>query len=714
MAHLKRPPVITHHEVYSGKDVPNIEVLQRALIDQRACEPKLWNALLGDGAAVIQQEPSVLTLRGRVVIVGPLRGHFYDLLHILNAVGDPEGSPERPSAKTRSSPQRPYTPCTSVAKTVSLRAGTKWLFLGDVVDGAPFSTQVLAFLMALKKNHPDQIHILRGRRETVRKEWEGRGRSSCSLKAELTKRYGWQPGVDVEELWASCGQVFKSLPVAAVVNSKYWCASGGIGPRVSSPSDLMAQERFKDTQELPGVLMDTVWADPMDDEDEELQANALFLHNYEKGCSYYYAFNAAVEFLRDNQLLCIIRGVSYPDSREVPPVVTRTSHNSSGRPWHYQYSPFDPGYRLYRKSPLTNFPSVIGLFSAPRFLENENRGAVLVSDADRLDVRQFEHVPAPFMLPGMRNGFTWSLPFVASQTATLAQALWGNVGGRDADRLVHVHDQIRDGQQCDKQEYSLLSFERMYKLVKRRERERNATIMYNGLAGLCYGLGGGAPPGDEFDFSDIPDVQPYHRVSGFSRLTKLVENWQVIRKEALEIAKVSAPAERKVVNVHGDGITVRDLETEVGWIASYQAATGRNPRWLNFPLIYPQGQFEGNSELCPQTSALLSELSRVSQVRCAGFSLLAPGTTTRVHRDRTGPSDSSLAFSLGVVIPSPQSCSITVGGAQEFHANGKAVLYDGTLPHNARNDHSEEDRIVLYVDFVTLPTDPLPRPPAQN
>ena len=396
---------------------------------ERPLEPAVFSALLARGKDALDAEPNVLELSGKVAVIGPVRGQYYDLLHILTNLcsgaaatasadaaqdGDAASLPPVVAAPTA---EAPFT--NALTGKIELQDGLKLLFLGDMVDGGHQSSQVLLLLLALKLKHPEQVFLLRGRRES-RSDWPAAGRSVL-LRTELAKRYGTVPGAEPAELYTECWSVFKSLPIAAAVNAQYFCVAGGIGPFMSSTDELETLVRQDDPLK-DSTLCDAVWSDPMDDEDEDLQASALFLHNYEKGLAYSFSFNAVMQFLEAKGYYSIVRGVAFPDSREVPAHVTRASHNSSGRPWHYQYSCYDPGYRLFRRSPTTHFPGVISLFSAPHFLsENENRGAVMFIDGQKMHIRQFTASHRPYCLPKMCNALEWSLPLVCSQAASIAE-----------------------------------------------------------------------------------------------------------------------------------------------------------------------------------------------------------------------------------------------------------------------------------------------------
>ena len=74
------------------------------------------------------------------------------------------------------------------------------------------------------------------------------------------------------------------------------------------------------------------------------------MHNHVRGCSYFFSYPAACNFLEKNNLLSIIR-----------------AHEAQ-----------DAGYRMYRKTRTTGFPSVMTIFSAPNYLDvYNNKAAVL-------------------------------------------------------------------------------------------------------------------------------------------------------------------------------------------------------------------------------------------------------------------------------------------------------------------------------------------------
>lgn len=134
-------------------------------------------------------------------------------------------------------------------------------------------------------------------------------------------------------------------------------------------------------------MCDVMWSDPTEDFGDE-DTDELFVQNKARGCSYYYTYRAACEFLERENLLSIIRGHEAQDS----------------------------GYRMYRKTP-SGFPAVMTIFSAPNYLDvYNNKAAILKYDNGAMNIRQFACVPHTYYLPNFMDVFTWSLPFVGEKS----------------------------------------------------------------------------------------------------------------------------------------------------------------------------------------------------------------------------------------------------------------------------------------------------------
>jgi len=142
-------------------------------------------------------------------------------------------------------------------------------------------------------------------------------------------------------------------------------------------------------------MCDILWADPLEEFGQE-KTSEFYIHNHVRGCSYFFSYPAACSFLEKNNLLSIIR-----------------AHEAQ-----------DAGYRMYRKTRTTGFPSVMTIFSAPNYLDvYNNKAAVLKYENNVMNIRQFNCTPHPYWLPNFMDVFTWSLPFVGEKITDMLIAI---------------------------------------------------------------------------------------------------------------------------------------------------------------------------------------------------------------------------------------------------------------------------------------------------
>ncbi|NXM33496.1 PP2BC phosphatase, partial [Oxyruncus cristatus] len=240
---------------------------------------------------------------------------------------------------------------------------TRYLFLGDYVDRGYFSIECVLYLWSLKINHPKTLFLLRGNHE-------------CR---HLTEYFTFKQ----ECKYRQCEEGFRGCVCVCVS-----CHSSH-----QQPPDVVSVfqlDRFKEPPAF-GPMCDLLWSDPSEDYGNE-KTLEHFAHNTVRGCSYFYSYPAVCEFLQNNSLLSVIR-----------------AHEAQ-----------DAGYRMYRKSQTTGFPSLITIFSAPNYLDvYNNKAAVLKYENNVMNIRQFNCSPHPYWLPNFMDVFTWSLPFVGEKVTEM-------------------------------------------------------------------------------------------------------------------------------------------------------------------------------------------------------------------------------------------------------------------------------------------------------
>jgi serine/threonine-protein phosphatase 2B catalytic subunit len=197
---------------------------------------------------------------------------------------------------------------------------------------------------------------------------------------------------------------FCALPLAAVMNKQFLCIHGGLSPELHTLEDIKTIDRFREPP-THGLMCDILWADPLEEFGQE-KTQEFFVHNHVRGCSYFFSYPAACSFLEKNNLLSIIR-----------------AHEAQ-----------DAGYRMYRKTRTTGFPSVMTIFSAPNYLDvYNNKAAVLKYENNVMNIRQFNCTPHPYWLPNFMDVFTWSLPFVGEKITDMLIAILNTCSKEELD-----------------------------------------------------------------------------------------------------------------------------------------------------------------------------------------------------------------------------------------------------------------------------------------
>ncbi|KAH6719491.1 serine/threonine protein phosphatase 2B catalytic subunit [Leptodontidium sp. 2 PMI_412] len=343
------PP--TNEQFFSPQDPskPNLAFLKQHFYREGRLTEEQALYILEEGGKVLKQEPNLLEMDAPITVCGDVHGQYYDLMKLFEVGGDP--------------------------------AETRYLFLGDYVDRGYFSIECVLYLWSLKIWYPNTLWLLRGNHECRHLT------DYFTFKLECKHKYS-------EKIYEACMDSFCALPLAAVMNKQFLCIHGGLSPELHTLDDLKSIDRFREPP-THGLMCDILWADPLEEFGQE-KTSEYFVHNHVRGCSYFFSYPAACNFLEKNNLLSVIR-----------------AHEAQ-----------DAGYRMYRKTRTTGFPSVMTIFSAPNYLDvYNNKAAVLKYENNVMNIRQFNCTPHPYWLPNFMDVFTWSLPFVGEKITDMLIAI---------------------------------------------------------------------------------------------------------------------------------------------------------------------------------------------------------------------------------------------------------------------------------------------------
>jgi len=315
-----------------------------------------------------------------------------------------------------------------------------YLFLGDYVDRGNFSIECVILLFCYKLLYPYRFWMLRGNHECQHLTNYFTFREECESKYDI-------------DVYESVMDAFDALPLVAIMNNQFFCVHGGLSPELETIEDIVKLDRF--TEPPPhGAMCDLLWADPMEDFSPEVEQD--FAPNVVRGCSYNFSFNMVCDFLARNKLLSIIR-----------------AHEAQ-----------DAGYRMHRRNEDTGFPSLITLFSAPNYLDAyNNKGAIMKYENNVINIRQFNHSPHPYILPGFMDVFAWSLPFVAEKVAELLIVICNLVDDASAEKEEMAAAKVLEEKERKRESLrnKVRTVSRMLRLYKSMKAEREI-MKVNGIA----------------------------------------------------------------------------------------------------------------------------------------------------------------------------------------------------------------------------------------
>ena len=206
-----------------------------------------------------------------------------------------------------------------------------------------------------------------------------------------------------EDIYEKFIDSFEAMPIAADVNGDYLCMHGGISPELKNKTDIESINRFIEPP-LHGFLCDLLWSDPMEDREAR---KLRFSKNVQRECSVKFGLDPVKEVLRQNNFISIIRAHQVQVD----------------------------GYKMHRWGGHQAFPSVITVFSAPNYCgEYHNKGAVILIENDKMNIKQYKDVSHPFHLPQEMDLFKWSVPFLMEKVSDMLTYLTNK----------HIKDPVQD------------------------------------------------------------------------------------------------------------------------------------------------------------------------------------------------------------------------------------------------------------------------------
>lgn len=230
---------------------------------------------------IVASQPMVLRINTPVKVFGDIHGQYQDLMRFFEMWGEPKEG---------------------LGGDI---AAIDYLFLGDYVDRGTLSLETICLLMALKIKYPDRFHLIRGNHE------DKLINSNFGFLEECQMRLGDDP-LSEESVFNIINEFFEYLPLAAIIEDQIICIHGGIGANLSYIHEIEAIERPLDvvheaTNKAQQIVMDILWSDPTDNDDEiGIQPNLLRdSNNY--GNIVKYGPDIVKKFLHQNNLNMIIR-----------------------------------------------------------------------------------------------------------------------------------------------------------------------------------------------------------------------------------------------------------------------------------------------------------------------------------------------------------------------------------------------------------------------
>lgn len=412
---VEAPPMLplSNDLMWNSSDIPDYELIMSHIKKEGKISKDNMMKLTNYTLDIMKKEPSLVYMSEPIWLVGDIHGQFYDLVHMLEKAGKP--------------------------------SKINYLFLGDYVDRGIFSVEVMILLFALKINFPESIVLLRGNHECRNMT------QHFTFREETLTKYD-------EEVYNLIMEVFDAMPLAAIVNKKYFAVHGGISPDLKKIEMIENIDRFKEPP-TEGMFWDLLWSDPLDD---SLATDYDYKENEEREWSYLFGKKPVKKLLEKNDLMSVVRAHQVQVD----------------------------GYKMHRWDGESSFPYVITIFSAPNYWDYySNKAAVLILKDEKISIKQYDQSDHPYYLPDQIDIFTWSMPFLADKVVAILSHLLKIAGGEDMvdeDLETDAIDQVMEASEKAKKvgviKSKVKSVARMHKMLHVLKDEQETLLKIKTMA----------------------------------------------------------------------------------------------------------------------------------------------------------------------------------------------------------------------------------------
>ncbi|ELP93223.1 serine/threonine protein phosphatase 2B catalytic subunit A1, putative [Entamoeba invadens IP1] len=345
-----------HKEFYiNGKY--DLDILEEHFQHGEMVSKEALLTIISKAKTIFRSEPNMVGLNKRTVVFGDIHGNYFNFLNILN---DDQWK-EIDHVK---------------------------VFLGDYVDRGKYSVETMITLICMKINEPDKVVLLRGNHESLSMTHIFGFERECVWKYNST-------------IYNEFIELFKTLPLCVLLSlslGNFFLCHGGISPSLQFIDQLQQINRFVEVPDT-GVFCDLLWSDPLQYEvyDEKYENGDInddwfdvnYLPNKSRECSYFYGYNAVVNFLQDNDLRAIIRAHECVD-----------------------------GVQQHDFENEDQIPIMFTVFSSAGYNGNNKAGAMLIKD-EGMTVKLYSYQEPRFKQPFQADAFYLSLETFVDQLQTI-------------------------------------------------------------------------------------------------------------------------------------------------------------------------------------------------------------------------------------------------------------------------------------------------------